>query len=1035
MESRPANTAVATQRRAMPVALGAMRLVRLPFSLAIRGVRWFRLNRRMPTVAELRHFGRKISSAVQYESQFFEKGLQFPPSGDRFAAWLRVNQANERAARHISLLVAEKQGDLVKISVVMPVYNPPPNYLDIAIQSVLAQRYQNWELCIADDASSDGRVKEILEGWARFDVRIKVVFRRENGNISAATNAAAALASGEFLLFLDQDDELEPDCLAEIALRLAETPDADMAYTDDDKVDAQGRRFDPQFKPDWSPELLLSYMYISHAFVVRRSLFEALGGFRVGYEGSQDYDFALRAAERARGVVHVPRILYHWRAVPGSTAATSDAKPGSIDAGLRAVSDALARRHVQASAYHPEWARRARLGIYSHQFPDVGPSVTVVIPTKNQHAILDRCLKSLEKTTYRNYSVLIVDNESDDPQSISYLSSVKHRVERIPNPGPSFSFAHINNRAALLADSKYLLFLNNDTEVIEPRWLSQMVGYAQMRAIGAVGARLIFPDGRIQHAGIVHGLYQGMAGPAFKLLPSTDNGYLWYTRVVRDYMAVTAACMLTQRELFLKLGGFDERNFAVGYNDVDYCYRLIGAGFRCVYCADAELRHHENYSRGQRDDAREEGAFRRKYKSLRDPWYNPNLSLDNERFEVQPRHPVLHSLQPVRALMYSHNLNLEGASNSMYELAVGLRDAGAVEPLVISPEDGPLRRSYEESGIPVTRGHGPTWAAYTEKLYGNQIRLVAALARDLGADVVYANTMLTFVAIDAARRLGLPAIWNPRESEPWRDYYSHVSAPIARRALRCFEYPYRVVFVAQATRRVWEVFNSQHNFTVVHNGLKLDRLERQRAGWPRALARTALGVAPSEVAVLLLGTVCERKGQLDLARAIERLPKSVLDRVKLFIVGDRPGHYSRQLHATLARLPKDLRCRVEVVAETEETAKYYSAADVFVCTSRIESFPRVTLEAMAYGLPIVTTPAFGITEQVRDGVNALFYPPGDAAALADRLTKIIGDDALRCSFAKNSPPMLARLNSFEEMVERYAEIFREAYLSTVPKAE
>lgn len=1018
----------------MPVALGAMRLVRLPFSLAVRGVRWFRLNRRTPTVAELRHFVRKISSAVMYESQLFEKSLKLPPSGDRFAAWVRVNQDNERAARHMSLLLAEKEGELARISVVMPVYNPPPKFLDIAIRSVLAQRYQNWELCIADDASSDGRVKEILEGWAKFDVRIKVVFRRENGNVSAATNAAAALASGEFLLFLDQDDELKPDCLAEIALRLAETPDADMAYTDDDKVDAEGRRFDPQFKPDWSPELLLSYMYISHAFVVRRSLFEALCGFRVGYEGSQDYDFALRAAERARGVVHVPRILYHWRAAPGSTAATADAKPGSIDAGLRAVADALARRHVQASAYQPEWAQRARLGIYCHQFPDDGPSVTVVIPTRNQHVILHRCLKSLEKTTYRKYSVLIIDNESDDPQTISYLSSVKHRVERIPNPGPSFSFAHINNRAAALADSEYLLFLNNDTEVVEPRWLSQMVGYAQMQAIGAVGARLIFPDGRIQHAGIIHGLYQGMAGPAFKLLPSTENGYLWYTRIVRNYMAVTAACMLTPRELLLKLGGFDERNFAVGYNDVDYCYRLIGAGFRCVYCPDAELRHHENYSRGQRDDAREEGAFRRKYKSLRDPWYNPNLSLDNERFEVQPRRPVLHSLQPVRALMYSHNLNLEGASNSMYELAVGLRDAGVVEPLVISPQDGPLRRAYEESGIHVRLTHSPAWGAYTEKLYEEQIHLVGDLCRDLGAEVVYANTMLTFVAIDAARRLGLPAIWNPRESESLRDYYSHVSAPIARRALSCFEYPYRVVFVAHATRRSWEVFNSQHNFTVVHNGLKLDRLERQRAAWPRAEARKALGVASSEVAVLLLGTVCERKGQLDLARALERLPGAVVERAKVFFVGDRPGHYSRQLHTALATLPEGVRCRLEVVAETEETAKYYSASDIFVCTSRIESFPRVTLEAMAYGLPIVTTPAFGIVEQVREGVNALFYPPGDAAALADTLTKMIGDDALRCAFAKNSPPMLTRLNSFEEMVERYADIFREAYLSAAPKA-
>ena len=261
-------------------------------------------------------------------------------------------------------------------------------------------------------------------------------------------------------------------------------------------------------------------MYLSHAFVVRRELFAQLGGFRGGYEGSQDYDFALRASERARRVVHVPRILYHWRALPGSTAMSAEEKPRSLDAGLQAVADTLVRRGIDAVAVRPEWAAKARLGIYSHRFPDDGPSVTVIIPTKNHHAVLDQCLRSLERTTYRSYSVLVIDNDSDDPESRRYLEGLRHRVVRIGNPGPSFSFADINNKAAELADSEYVLFLNNDTEVIEPRWLSQMVGYARLPGVGAVGARLIFPDGRIQHAGIVHGLYQGMAGPAFKLLQS-----------------------------------------------------------------------------------------------------------------------------------------------------------------------------------------------------------------------------------------------------------------------------------------------------------------------------------------------------------------------------------------------------------------------------------------------------------------------------------------------------------------------------------
>jgi GT2 family glycosyltransferase len=948
---------------------------------------------------------------------------------DRYDAWLMVNGDNKHAARYLQAALDERAEKLPKISVVMPVFQPPEGFLEIAVQSVLAQRYANWELCIADDASPSASVRQRLESLAARDSRIRLNYRTRNGNISAATNTAASLATGDFLLFLDQDDELHTDCLAEIAIRLADSGDADLAYTDDDKIDAYGRHYDPQFKPDWSPELLLAYMYMSHAFVVRRALFDSLGGFREGFEGSQDYDFALRATERARVVLHIPRILYHWRALPGSTAMSADAKPRSLDVGLQAVAEALSRRGIEATACQPDWAVKGRLGIYSHIFPDEGPSVTIIIPTRNHHLILDRCLKSLEKTTYRNYVIFVVDNDSDESESRRYLERLPHRVARIGNPGSSFNFAHINNRAAELADSEYVLFLNNDTEVIEPRWLSQMMGYARFPDVGAVGARLIFPDGRIQHAGIVHGLYQGMAGPAFKLVPSSDNGYLSYARVVRNYMAVTAACLLTPRSLFLGQGGFDSEHFSVAYNDVDYCYRLVGAGYRCVYCPDAELRHHENYSRGSRDDPREEAEFRRRYRAMVDPWYNPNLSLDNERFEIEPRRVVLHQVARFRAAMFSHNLSMEGAPNSMFELTVGLRDAGVIDPVVFSPEDGPLRESYERAGIRVEIVQSPIADVYTEKAYDVRIQELARRISEQEAELVYANTLLTFAAIDAARHVGLPALWNPRESESWREYYSFLPAPLARRAFRCFEYPYRVIFVAEATRRAWEIFETRHNFAVIHNGLKLDRLEQQRSEWSYEAARAALGVRDDDVCLLLLGTVCERKGQLDLVRALAHLDSKSINRIRCYLVGDRPGPYSKQLHLEVEALPELIRGRIDVVPETKATGLFYSAADVFVCTSRVESFPRVVLEAMAYGLPVVTTPVFGIAEQVRERVNAMFYNPRDAAALAARLQEIVANDDLRRRLAERSRPMLDRLNSFEEMTVSYAALFRGAYLS------
>jgi GT2 family glycosyltransferase len=417
------------------------------------------------------------------------------------------------------------------------------------------------------------------------------------------------------------------------------------------------------FRPT-SPELMLGYMYFSHVFAVRRELYAKVGGMRVGFEGSQDYDFALRATECARAIAHVPQVLYHWRVLPGSTAASGAAKPRSFDAGLRAVQNALQRRGIDAQAQQPEWARKAKIGIFGIEFPDDGPKVSIIIPTRNGLEILRRCIDSLRQTTYRNYEVIVVDNDSDDAATLEYLNSLPHRFERISNPHGRFNFAAINNRAAERANGELLLFLNNDTEIIAPRWLSQMVGYAGIAGVGAVGARLLFPDRRIQHAGIVHGYYRGLAGPAFKLAPEWDNGYLSYARVARDYSAVTAACMLTPHKTFLELGGFDEVHFEVAYNDVDYCYRLGARGLRCVYCADAELLHHEGHSRGFFDRPQETRRSG-KYADKRDPYTPAPVARSRALRDPAPVDPATRRL--ACALMCAFNLNWEGAPYSQLE--------------------------------------------------------------------------------------------------------------------------------------------------------------------------------------------------------------------------------------------------------------------------------------------------------------------------------------------------------------------------------
>ncbi len=941
-----------------------------------------------------------------------------------------MNELTVEGMQALGDRIASKSGALPKISVIMPVYNTQPELLDRAIGSVRNQLYENWELCIANDASSNRETGKSLHRWAKRDNRIKLLHRRRNGGISAATNDAASLATGEFLAFLDHDDELTPDALAEIALRCSESSDVDMVYSDDDKIDVDGVQFAPQFKPDWSPTLLLSYMYMSHVFVVRRALFDELGGFRLGFEGSQDYDFALRASELARRVEHVPKVLYHWRVVPGSTAASGEAKPESFERGRRAVAEAFQRRGLIASVRQPKWAAQAKVGIFAPEFPHDGPRVAVIIPTRNGQELLENCIESLKQTLYRNYEIVVIDNDSDDPAMQAYLADLPHKVLRIGNPaGQGFNFAHLNNAAAQSVDAEYVLFLNNDTVVRNPEWLSHMVGYAGMAGVGAVGARLHFPDDTIQHAGVVHGHYQGLAGPAFRNAPSSDAGYLAYAYVSREYSAVTAACMLTRRSLFLDVGGFDAECFGVAYNDVDYCYRLVDLGYRCIYCATAELYHAEGKSRGFADNPREIATFRAKHNDRRDPWYNPNLSLDDEHFKVQPHHAPAHREEPIRAIMVTHNLNFEGAPNSQLELVRGLARSGVVRPLVLSPCDGPLRARYEAAGIEVQIIRNPLVDSPPIDEYEQRLSELGNLYRRHGGELVYANTLQNFWAIDAAEKTRLPTIWNSRESEPWETYFDWLPPHIRERAYQAFDHPYRIIFVSAATRQVWTPVERAYNFTVIHNGLDRSRFDTQLAGFSRSKARAALGLAPEELAVVLVGTVCERKGQVDLVKAVAQMAPPLLERFKFFIVGDRPGPYSEELKNEWRALAPDAQRRVEIVPENGQIAKYFRAADISVCTSRIESYPRVVLEAMAAGLPIVTTPVFGTREQVKEGVNALLYEPGNVSALAAHLTRLAGDPELRTTLANNSTLVLASLTTYPEMIRRYGQIFNEARFS------
>ena len=529
------------------------------------------------------------------------------------------------------------------ISLIMPTYNSVDKWLRLALDSVKKQLYPNWELCIADDASSESHVREILQEYRAQDSRIKVVLRDHTGHISAASNSALELASGEFLGFLDHDDELAEHALYSVAVEINAHCDADLIYSDEDKIDEKGRRYDPYFKPDWNPALFLAQNFLCHLVVYRTRIAKKVGGFREGYEGSQDWDLAIRVTEQIPPphIRHIPHVLYHWRAIPGSAALRVNEKNYVREAQRKSLESHFERIgqkvKIEPSA-GPFWRVR-------YPLPDPAPRVTLIIPTRNRFDLLRRCVESIyQKTTYANFALIIVDNQSNDPAVLNYLVSLERerRVEILRYDAP-FNFSAINNFAVKHARGEIVGLINNDLEVITPDWLDEMVSHAVRTEIGAVGAMLYYPSNRIQHAGVILGLNgtPGVAGHRFQNQPRGHSGQMSRALLCQNLSAVTAACLVLRRQVFEEAGGFDETNLTVAFNDVDLCLRIEEKGYKNIWTPYAELYHYESASRGAEDTpdkmARSEKECEymvRRWGELlaNDPAYNPNLALDGGIF-------------------------------------------------------------------------------------------------------------------------------------------------------------------------------------------------------------------------------------------------------------------------------------------------------------------------------------------------------------------------------------------------------------------
>ena len=554
-----------------------------------------------------------------------------PEKTDDYEQWILKHRPDKKTLRKQKKTVFQQKP---LISIVVPLYQTPEPYLRELIDSVKAQSYENWQLCLAD-GSPDDRLKGFLD--RNYGKENRIVYRKleQNGGISVNTNEAVMLATGEYLMLCDHDDTLEPDALYEITKAINEKDAPDVLYTDEDKVSMDGKHyFDPNFKPDYNLFRLRENNYICHIFVVKKALTDRVGLLRTEFDGAQDYDFIFRCCEEADKVVHIPKVLYHWRCHMDSTAADPESKAYAYQAGRRAIKEHYQRMGIDASVEmteRPGWYR-------SYVKIQDNPKISIIIPNKDHIEDLELCLFSLTKrSTYKNYEILIVENNSEKPETFEYYKKLPDRYPKVKvlTWEKEFNYSAINNFAAKQAEGVYLLFLNNDVEILTPQWMEEMLQICQQKDVAITGAKLYYPDDTIQHAGVVLGL-GGIAGHIMCKASREDPGYFGRTVTVQEISAVTAACMMIRTEDFWNAGGFDE-TFQVAFNDIDLCMKVRAAGKKIVFTPYAELYHYESKSRGLEDTPEKQFRFDKEVKAFEakwseqlakgDPYYSPNLSV------------------------------------------------------------------------------------------------------------------------------------------------------------------------------------------------------------------------------------------------------------------------------------------------------------------------------------------------------------------------------------------------------------------------
>ncbi len=948
-------------------------------------------------VRELQRLPRNLGIAREKEEKLVPKPpeLELTPAGEpgRYEKWIAENEPDsagldEQRSRALEMTSGPR------ISLLTPVHNTPVDFLEEMFESVLAQTYDRWELCVVDGGSDSAGTIEVLRRWSKHDDRIRIERLEENLGISGNTNRALRMATGDFVAFLDHDDVLAPFALFELARAVIDSASTDIFYSDEDRLNPDGQRHSPFFKPEWSPELLLNSMYIGHLGAYRRVLALDLDGFRKEFDLSQDYDFALRATERARGIHHIPKVLYHWREHPAS--GSTGGKPEARQTNLAALADAMRRRNLSADILEYPTANRARLKVSRW------PRVSIVIPTDSPMRA-QACLQELPRATkYPDLEIVLVTN-SQLAESLKILETDHATLRLVPYDKP-FNFSDKCNAGAAAATGDRLIFFNDDVETEQPDWIQNLIEPLENPEVGAVAPKLLYETGKIQHAGLVTGV-RGLVGTAFHQRSADSTEYVNFAQSLRNVSALSAACLAMRRDDFVRVGGFDAVNTPIAHSDVDLCFKVREAGLRCAYTPFATLRHSghvsigvsEKQSRRRLQDKATPFLLKRwgGY-ATHDPYFPDNM---RDWLHIDSPTPIrMHAVQRAAAidtspdlLFVSHDLTLSGAPILLLHLATWCQRNGMFVT-VVAPADGPLREKYEAARIPLI----------IDPLCETGHESFARFARDF--DCVLANTVRTEGAVRAAHAAKTPVIWWVHETQVG-EHYLREEAKL-RSALPLAD------AILAPTERTASVYKPFTEAPVKCSPYGIPDL-RGEGDTERASATKDV------LRFLVLGSIEPRKGQDIFFEAVSLLPERT-QRVAQFRVVGRvmDPEFGARVQAAAAGLGN---VSIESESDHLQALEAIRESDVLVCSSRDEALPVTILEALSLGKAVVTARVGGVAEVLTDDQNALIVKPEDARALASAMQRVIDNPELARRLGKAGRATFEK--SFTQ--DRFGADFRE----------